>query len=153
MKKHDDSIRRERFDRLAKIVRGMAMKMRPADEDMHQCGLLALWEVLCEHGNHGDSYMIASARHAMIDYLRRLKKRILFELVENAISDGKIDHSMDIDISDIMSLLKTKTRRAFQLHCLSGYTLENTASILGVSIGNVKRLVKRAKLILKRELS
>lgn len=149
----------ERLERLRPIVQGMAQNMRPADEDMLSAGLVKLWEMIARETDAEDRYLIAAARNAMIDRIRYQKvrdrgKRIaeVCGLAESLAAPAAGD-PLSVDVDDLLGLLPARLRRAFELHCLRDYTLEETARELGTSTRTVKRLVARARAALREELA
>ena len=149
-------VRRERFDRLLPVVRGMAQRMRPADEDMVASGVATLWELLWENPKESNRYFVAAVRNAMIDHcryrnVRRREKRIA-EVC--GLQEGVARRETpEVDVEDLLALLPRRMRCAFEWHCLRSHTIAETARKLDTSIRTVARLVALARNRLRRELT
>ena len=61
------------------------------------------------------------------------------------------DESIVSDVMDKLSRLPDKYRETVTLHCLEGFSLSETASILGVSLSAAKMRLSRAREMLKEQ--
>ncbi len=66
--------------------------------------------------------------------------------------DAAAERESVLRIDDLLSTLKPKKRAAFVLHALEGYSIEETAAIVGVSAPAVKLRVAEARRELERKL-
>jgi len=97
------------------------------------------------------SYLFTTAYHAMIDWIRREKKKIDFEHVKTT------EYSHDEQYTDIKEILdaavKTlneKQRSVILLRDYEGYSYRDIAEITGFSEAQVKVNIYRARLALKK---
>ena len=148
----------ERFERLSVVVRGMAHKMRPADEDMLQIGLTKLWELIVSGEEREDRYLVAAARNAMIDRIRYQKIREREKKVTDllALQEGgscqDSGEALDTDIEDLLAMLPAHLARAFRLHIFHEYTLAEVAKIMQRPLSTVATWIRKAKRFLRKEL-
>lgn len=144
-----------RFFRLLPIVERKARWMRTPDEEMLSVGTAKLWQTIVERDEVEDAFHIASARNAMIDHLRRRNVRFREKRLAEICGEEEIEaraSMSEVDKEDLLYLLTPRQRRAFRLHCLMDYTLEETGTKLGISVRTVCYLIARARNRLRLEM-
>jgi len=105
------------------------------------------------------SYLFQTTHHTFVDQLRDLHSRLPLEVVdyipvtgqsanldlENRILMEKVSQAMQIELTDYQ-------RHVIILHYLEGFSLRETADILGKSINLVKAAQNRAIMTLRKSL-
>jgi len=105
------------------------------------------------------SYLYAMARNALIDYVRKTKHSAEVDL-ENVDSETVTEEQKaEIDpflirteIAKAMEALKPKTKEIFRLNKLRGFTYNEIAEELGISVRTVEDNMSRALGIMRTEL-
>lgn len=124
-------------------------------EDIVADSFLALWKSNVTIENNTDSYLLRIVKNKINDYLRR-KYRI--ELITSSFEDTigqtntkkpeEIKSSNNI-VHNVLSLLNTRDKKVIELKYFQGRTNNEIATILGITINNVKvihnRIIKRIK--------
>ena len=100
------------------------------------------------------SYLYKVARSKCIDYLRRHKREVPLEDVENVLSFGSTEEGYlrkyrDERLYVCMQALPEQYREVLQLTYLSGFSLEQTCRIMGKSRKQIYNLHARAKIALR----
>ncbi|MBX9604791.1 MAG: RNA polymerase sigma factor [Gammaproteobacteria bacterium] len=107
------------------------------------------------------TWLLAIARNVANDFLRRPERRHSFVAVEEAIEveDGAlgVEQRMEADetnlcVREVIDSLTPDYRAALILHDLEGLDCEQTAEVVGGSVGAVKVRLHRARLRLKSVL-
>ena len=80
----------------------------------------------------------------------RHKKRMPTAVLDEMIPAG--DSIPDLALHDALRNLDVGLRMPVVLHYIEGYTLQETARLLGIPLGTAKHRLKRAKSILKEQL-
>lgn len=93
---------------------------------------------------HKKAWLIRVTVNCCNDMLRRRKLRNYVPLDE--ISETvAIDEESDSDIMNCLKLIPPKNRAAVILHYLEGYSVEETAKVLKISVSAVKMRLKRGR--------
>ena len=100
------------------------------------------------------SYLYKTARSRCIDYLRRHKRDVPLEDVENVLSFGSLEEGYlrkyrDEKLYVCMQALPAAYREVLQLTYFSGFSMEDTCRIMGKNLKQVYNLHSRAKIALK----
>lgn len=103
------------------------------------------------------AYLYKTARSRCVDYLRRHKKEVALDDVENVLSFGSAEESYrrryrDEKLYLCMQALPAQYREVLQLIHLSGFSMEDTCRIMGKNLKQVYNLHARAKIALKHLL-
>lgn len=102
---------------------------------------------------HEKAWVIRSAGNACKNLLRSAyrKKRVSIETVENELENTALPQS-DRELLTLIGSLPEKLKDAVALHYLEGYSLEESARLLGISNAAVRKRLERARKLLKNEL-
>ena len=105
------------------------------------------------------SYLYAMARNTMIDFIRRRKDESDVEVENLDVASDSEDNSDKLDpilikteIVKAMDVLKPKTRQIFRLNKLEGYTYDEIATDMDISVRAVEDNMSRAFKLLREEL-
>lgn len=108
------------------------------------------------------AYLHQVARNLSVDLYRREQRAELVDLTEEffrAIADptpgqetAVIDQQKLAIVETALLELPEKTRTAFELHQLDGYTISEVADVIGLSVSRTWTLIRRAYLHLRTRL-
>lgn len=101
-------------------------------------------------GTHEKAWFVRATINRCNDFLRKRKVRAYVPLDE-ALGLKKDDDKTFIEVAELLQKLSDDYRETVILHYLEGYTLEETAEILEISLSAAKMRISRAKEILKKE--
>jgi RNA polymerase sigma-70 factor, ECF subfamily len=150
----DEAAYREALHRMAQRLRGYLrrrMQSRPDDvEDLVQETLLALH---LQRGTYDadvtvSAWMLAIARHKLIDLWRRQGRRddlnvALDDVDEGALVAAPEDHGARRDVSGLLQTLPEAQRKAIELTKLEGLSVAEAAARTGASESAIKVQVHR----------
>jgi RNA polymerase sigma factor (sigma-70 family) len=97
-------------------------------------------------------------REVLIDYARRKRVRRKAEAPRREVQDGLTPNSERAGEYDLEALelalakLEPRQREVVEHRLFGGLTLQQTADVLGVSVGTVERAWRLARAVLRREL-
>lgn len=108
------------------------------------------------NSEHERAWLIRVTINHCLDMLRRRKYRDYIQLDE--ISETLTAESADMpteasDVMESLALIPEKNKSAIILHCLEGYSVEETAKILGISVSAVKMRLSRGREALREILN
>ena len=97
------------------------------------------------------SFVAVICERTAIDILRKRNKiiEISFDDLSEKVSE---DSPLQDQLGEIILHLNPTYREVLFLHYHDGYSEKETAKILGISYSNVRKIIERAKKILKEEL-
>ena len=93
--------------------------------------------------NHEKAWLIKATVNLSLDTLKKNKVRAHVSLDE-AIAKEK-EEDLSYDVFEKLSLLPEKYRVAVTLHYLEGYSVSETASMLGISLSAAKMRLSRGR--------
>lgn len=127
------------------------LKDEEYSHDIVQESFEVLWiNVDAVYFEKAKSYLFTTGYHAMIDWIRREKKKIDFEQV----NVSKYSHDQQYtDLKEVLNLaieiLPEKQRTVVLLRDYEGYSYKEIAEITGYNESQVKVYIYRARLALK----
>ena len=106
------------------------------------------------------AFLYKIARNIVIDNVRKTKKVTQIEYEENDFISPKKEQPEEIVVQDnyyknlmkMVDTLPSRTKEAFILHTIDGYTRKEIASMMGVSISAVDKHIARATKKLQEKL-
>ena len=101
---------------------------------------------------HEKAWFIRVAINQCHDALRKRNYR-KYDSLEDAMEVGIEQDDTMYDLFEALKALPEKYKDVVILHYLEGYSVEETAQILGVSISAIKMRLKRSREFLKKELT
>lgn len=101
-------------------------------------------------GLHEKAWFVRSTINRCNDLLRKKKVRLYVPLDE-ALGLQVNDDKSFLEVAELLEKLSDDYRETVILHYLEGYTLEETAEILEISLSAAKMRISRAKEILRKE--
>lgn len=99
---------------------------------------------------HEKAWFLRATINKCNDVLRKKKIRSYVPLDE-ALALKTSDDKNFLEVAELLQKLSEEYRETVILHYLEGYTLEETAEILEISLSAVKMRISRAKEILRKE--
>ncbi len=99
---------------------------------------------------HEKAWFVRTTINRCNDLLRKKKVRLYVPLDE-ALGLKASDDKSFIEVAELLEKLNDDYRETVILHYLEGYTLEETAEILEISLSAAKMRISRAKEILRKE--
>lgn len=105
---------------------------------------------------HERAWLIRVTVNYCLDMLRRRKHRDYIQLDEIAESVTAESEHISEEATDVMkslALIPEKNKSAIILHCLEGYSVEETAKILSISVSAVKMRLSRGREALRKILN
>ena len=99
---------------------------------------------------HEKAWFVRATINRCNDLLRKRKIRLYVPLDE-ALGLKANDDKSFLEVAELLEKLNDDYRETVILHYLEGYTLEETAEILEISLSAVKMRISRAKEILRKE--
>ena len=131
-------------------------------EDLSQDVFLRLWRNASQWDEERlpfEAWLMVLARHRCIDYLRRKQRRPRAEAIDEDLPDERADpgretHEKEVAqrVQDALMKLPFNQRSAIVLRYYQGYSNEETAAILDVTVYALESLLKRGKANLRRAL-
>lgn len=100
---------------------------------------------------HEKAWFVRATINRCNDLLRKRKVRLYVPLDE-ALGVKKEDDKSFFEVAELLEKLSDDYRETVILHYLEGYTLEETAEILEISLSAAKMRISRAKEILRKEV-
>jgi RNA polymerase sigma-70 factor (ECF subfamily) len=89
-------------------------------------------------------WLVAVARHKLIDYVRKHKRHVHVELDEEIVSDDSTDTGLAArDVAALMVHLSPDQAEALRLHKLMDLSVDEVSAKTGKSTSSVKVLVHR----------
>jgi RNA polymerase sigma-70 factor, ECF subfamily len=89
-------------------------------------------------------WLCAVARHKLIDHVRKSQRHVMIELDDN-LADDHLEPSLAArDLAALMKHLPPQQAEVLRLHKLNELSVEDVASLTGLSAANVKVTVHRA---------
>lgn len=106
---------------------------------------------------HFKAYLYKAVRHRSINYLRRHRKNVPLEDVENILCvQGPEEHSLLKERSDIVygciQAMPEQYRQVLTLHYFDGFSVEQIGVILSKNKKQVYNLLSRARVALRKML-
>ena len=99
---------------------------------------------------HEKAWFVRATINRCNDLMRKRKVRLYVPLDE-ALGLQKNDDKSFLEVAELLEKLSDDYRETVILHYLEGYTLEETAEILEISLSAAKMRISRAKEILRKE--
>lgn len=90
------------------------------------------------------AYLRATARTVLADLWRDRHGVTTAELDEETLGDAGVDEAAQPDIEHLLRGLPPHYRRVLELRFLRGYSIRETAEVMGISVSNAKVLQLRA---------
>ena len=100
------------------------------------------------------AYLTAIIRNLALDHLRAAHRQIPTEIDHTLLADtgaGSISpeahcgHRQELhSVANVLTTLPPRTRRAFEMYRIGGYTLQEIATVLGVSTTRVHKMIQIA---------
>ena len=100
------------------------------------------------------AYLTTIIRHLALDHLRAARRQVPAEIDHTLLADtgaGSISpethfgHRQDLHtVAHALTSLPPRTRRAFEMYRIGGYTLQEIATVLGVSTTRVHKMIQIA---------
>ena len=100
--------------------------------------------------DHEKAWLLRSTVNRCHDIARRNQRASALSL-EDAAEIAAEDPSGLSDLLETLSRLPEKYKETVVLHCLEGFSLQETASILGISLSAAKMRLSRAREMLREE--
>lgn len=97
-----------------------------------------------ENAEHERAWFLRSTANRCYDLLRRNQVRQGVPL-EDALGVAAEDHSGVTELMELLMRIPETYKDTVILHCLEGYSLEETANILGISLSAAKMRLSRAR--------
>lgn len=106
------------------------------------------------------AFLYKVARNLVIDQSRKKKKiqKIEFEEHEHSIpkteqpEDIALNYSRKRELKNIINTLPTRSKQAFVLHVLKGYSRQEIAKIMGISVNAVQKHITRGTKKLQEQI-
>ena len=131
-------------------------------EDLSQEVFLRLWRNASRWDGERlpfEAWLMVLARNRCIDYLRQKQRRPRVDVIDESLPDENADPGQDAHnrevarrVQDALMTLPFNQRSAIVLRYYQGYSNEETAAILNVTIYALESLLKRGKANLRRAL-
>jgi RNA polymerase sigma-70 factor (ECF subfamily) len=101
-----------------------------------------------ESADHERAWFLRATVNRCYDLLRKNQVRQAIPL-EEALGVAAQDHNGVTELMELLQLIPEIYKDTVILHCLEGYSLEETAEILGISLSAAKMRLSRAREALK----
>lgn len=101
-----------------------------------------------ENADHERAWFLRTTVNRCYDLIRRNQVRLAIPL-EEALGVAAQDHTGVTELMELLRLIPEIYKDTVILHCLEGYSLEETAKILGISLSATKMRLSRAREALK----
>ena len=101
--------------------------------------------------DHEKAWLLRTAVNRCHDIARRRKIREFLPL-EDALGIAAKENNVLPEVAELLSSLPAKLRETVILHHLEGFSLEQTARILGIGLSAAKMRISRARELLKSSL-
>ena len=108
-----------------------------------------------QNEEHERAWLVRTATNHCRDLLRKRKLRTHASIddLDHLAENSEADREGAYDVLKSLSSIPEKYRAAVSLHYLEGASIEQTASMLGISPAAVKMRLMRARKLLKEELT
>ncbi len=132
----------------------LASGLQTADaQDVLQISFLAMWELRFRIEDPGNlaPLWFTIARHRMFDFFRRSRRMFsLTSELDHLPDPGNSVHELDQEylrkrIAEALRLLPEEMAEAYRMTKISGFSIRETAEILGLSESDIKSKVFRAR--------
>lgn len=100
------------------------------------------------------AYLTTIVRHLALDHLRAARRQVPTQIDHSLLADtgagsvspeAQFGHRQDLHtVAGVLDNLPPRTRRAFEMYRVSGYTLHEIATVLGVSTTRVHKMIQNA---------
>lgn len=134
--------------------------VREEAEDVVQDVMMKIWEQRDTLGRYDNKGGLATTmtRNMCIDRLRKRKTITIYDLPQGTVTDmtstGHPDDTAEASALAVGAIgrLKEPYKSAIIMRDLEGYSYEETADIMGVTVGNLRTIVARARKTVREEL-
>lgn len=140
---------------MARVYRFVYFKVSVKEdvEDITAEVFLKVWRYIQERNKIGNlnALLYSTARNLVIDYYRSKKRKQvslsdISEKVASGVDSERIQSGVEVSmLLSLLGKLKDEYREVILLRCVEGYSVHQTATIMGKSAGSVKVLLYRAK--------
>ncbi|MBQ3878736.1 MAG: sigma-70 family RNA polymerase sigma factor [Oscillospiraceae bacterium] len=133
------------------VVQTLVQNPEDAEDIVHQAFLYILDNLdKIEHVNSGEtkSYILIVCEHLALDFLRRgkLHQAQPLEILEKTRWESM---PTSAEVGDLLLRLKPLYRDVIFLHYIHGYTEKEIAAQMGISYGNIRKILQRARAALQ----
>lgn len=101
-----------------------------------------------ENADHERAWFLKATVNRCYDLIRKNQIRLAIPLDE-ALGVAAQDHNGVTELMELLKQIPEIYKDTVILHCLEGYSLEETAQILGISLSAAKMRLSRAREVLK----
>ncbi len=101
-----------------------------------------------ESADHERAWFLKATVNRCYDLIRKNQVRMAIPL-EDALGVAAHDHTGVTELMELLSQIPEIYKDTVILHCLEGYSLEETAKLLGISLSAAKMRLSRARETLK----
>lgn len=101
-----------------------------------------------ESTDHERAWFLRATVNRCYDLIRKNQVRLAIPL-EDALGVAAHDHNGVTELMELLSQIPEIYKDTVILHCLEGYSLEETAGLLGISLSAAKMRLSRAREALK----
>lgn len=126
-----------------------------AAEDIYQEAFISLYRA-CRRGEtiyHVRAYLLTAARRRCLNYLRTDGKYVALDEVESVAYEMKLDEiGVDVLLKEALQKIPPQYRESFLLFEIEGYSYQEIATCLDVSLDIVRNRIYRAKKNLQKIL-
>lgn len=105
-------------------------------------------EPVFENADHERAWFLKATVNRCYDLIRRNQVRVAIPL-EEALGVAAQDNNGVTELMELLEQIPEIYKDTVILHCLEGYSLEETAMILGISLSAAKMRLSRAREVLR----
>lgn len=158
-KKEDPQAQGKLYSLFSSKLYAVCLKYSPnavEAQDNLQDAFITIFQKIGQY-QHKGSFEGWIKRIAVNTVLQKYRKERVFEIVnEEAIEDAEVEiDETDITLDYLLKLIQelpNRYRMVFNLYVLDGYSHQETADMLEISVGTSKSNLARAKMILKSKI-